>query len=95
MKIHEFRKRLKECFDLALLGKEVTIERSGINYRLTCDSVIVSSSDVTPTKESQLKVIKKELHTTKNGGEISMGFCEHYQLKGQCLHKGCKFGRFK
>lgn len=62
MKIHEFRKNLKDSFDKALHGEKVIIERGGVSYRLTAVGVIGTVVEGTPlTRPDKNVLIKKPL----------------------------------
>jgi hypothetical protein len=56
----------------------------------------VSAPNVAPVFESQNKVTQDEIRKQVAPRVVNVpatSFCEHGQLKGQCLAKKCKYGR--
>lgn len=78
--VPQFRKELKDAFDMALRGEEVFVERSGVLFRL-------STSNVTPiTQKEFMPPIAGKIAASM---DREYNFCKHDQIKGLCK-KGCK-----
>jgi hypothetical protein len=90
MKVHEFRKELKNCFDAALNGDSVVIERGGVQFQLIADKVFPS-----PVKPYSPTVAKKpKVPAPLNIPGVvraSEAVCNgtHYMNRSNCGKPGC------
>lgn len=94
--VAEFKKNTRRILNEALISP-VTIKRYDDEFILTTAKLL--STKITQEKmvpEVASKIFTKEPHReVKAGSWKSQYQCEHFQDKGQCLVKGCKFGRGK
>lgn len=88
MKVRQFRANLKANLDEAASGKPVIIERGELRFMLKMvpENTGLYEKGVHIPPEPQ-KRVREPLR------KPNIGSCEHYQPKGSCLVKGCKFGR--
>ena len=107
MNISEFRKDIKKCFDIALSGDTVEIERGGVRYVLVADVNTFRKpktvSIVPEIKKMQEKAISRPVkevspeEATKLADEIVRTFntCKNGHLTnsytGRCTQKDCKY----
>lgn len=80
---------LKDCFNSALSGTTVLIERGGVTYRLTAE---VGS----PAKpEPKITIVPSDFKNSKIT-RLDNGSCKIHGMPltvyGKCLVKGCKNG---
>lgn len=59
MNVQDFRSNLKSCFDEALKGNAVLIERGGVTYKLVADIVIPPTDEAPKTVSKKPPVIHK------------------------------------
>lgn len=84
MKVYEFRKDLKQAFDAALRGEEVSIERGGISFSLKAEGVVGTDSSNTAPIKPVVADAKSNFGFCKEGHPIPAG-------RDKCLGKGCKY----
>ncbi len=110
MKVHEFRKNLKACFDEALSGNTVIVERGGIQYRLVADVTVVGGlydgssepkvMEKPPTSSKPKKVPAVEsllaIPGVTTADKIPVR-CKgtHYMSRMDCGKMGCPWGGAK
>jgi len=86
MKVYEFRKELKNCFDAALHGDIVEIERGGVSYSLTAKTL----SPITDAME-----VLNNAGFTGTMSRDKLKQCKLHFIpldnRGRCLQKECRY----
>lgn len=96
MNINEFRKTLKSCFDSALSGNAVLIERGGVQYKLVAD-VVVFKKPINPPIQRNARMTTYDEKNAGLGESVELpptpiknaGLCPHEYAKGLCKKADC------
>lgn len=92
MKVHEFRKDLKQAFDSALRGEEVQIERGGVVYQLTAFGVVgqvIAAAFPTYSENVPVNTASVTFKRQANGACKIHG--TPLDDRKKCLTKGCRY----
>ena len=95
--VAEFKKNTRKILNEALLSP-VTITRFDDKFTISnASSMAEQAKDrtiVARNDEGDIVSVLGDLGDGSYGLKADhRGMCEHYQLKGQCLRKGCKYGK--
>lgn len=88
--IVEFRKNTREILDSVDRGADVMIQRYDKLYSI---KPTVRGNSALPIERKNTAVKGIDPANTRN--VVSTSHCQHGQEKGECLVKGCEFGRKK